>query len=255
MYKIPANTVFMGKNLIFMPECHSTNTFALNLCQRNSRPADGTVVITAYQSAGRGQRGNTWMVEPGKNLTFSIILFPTFISAADQFKLQVFTSLAVYDYLTQKEIPNVSIKWPNDLLVNDKKVCGILVENQLMGNKITATVAGIGLNINQTHFSLDGPTSLSLVTGKEYDLNGELHHLLHALEARYLQMRHGHATLLIEEYTHHLYWINEEHLFDSTAYGLFNGIIRGVNEAGQLIVSIDGIDEKFNMKEISYQRA
>ena len=198
MYKIPANTVFIGKNLIFMPECHSTNTFALNLCQQNSKPADGTVVIAAYQSAGRGQRGNTWIVEPGKNLTFSVILFPTFISPAEQFQLQVFTSLAVYDYLIQKGISHVSIKWPNDIIINDKKVCGMLVENQLMGNNITATVVGVGLNVNQTHFSNDGPTSLSQVTTNEYELNDELHNLLHALEVRYLQMRQGHATSLME---------------------------------------------------------
>jgi BirA family transcriptional regulator, biotin operon repressor / biotin---[acetyl-CoA-carboxylase] ligase len=255
LYKIPAKTVFMGKNLIFMPECHSTNTFSLNLCQQPSKPADGSVVITANQTAGRGQRGNTWIVEPGKNLTFSLILYPTFILPTEQFQLQVFMSLGVRDYLTGRNVKGVKIKWPNDILVGDKKICGMLVENQIMGNRITACVAGIGLNINQRTFDIEGPTSLGLESDSVYDLNDELHQLLQCLEIRYLQLRQRSITSIFEEYTRNLYWLEEVREFESPARGVFEGRILGVEPTGMLKILVAGNEEYFAMKEISHHRA
>ena len=254
MYKIPAKTVFMGKNLIFMPECHSTNTFALNLCQQDPRPSDGSVVITANQTAGRGQRGNTWVVEPGKNLTFSLILFPTFMLPTEQFQLQVFMSLGVRDYLTGRNIAAVKIKWPNDILVNDRKICGMLVENHIMGNRITASVAGIGININQTRFSIHGPTSLSLEKPSIYELNDELHRLLQCLEVRYLQLKQRQVPSIFDEYIENLYLLGEDREFHSPALGKFIGRILGVEPTGMLRVYVDGQEQRFAMKEISYHR-
>src|SRR5690348_13137008 len=105
----------MGHSLVFMPECHSTNGEALRLLQDNPPVAEGTVIITDNQTAGRGQRGNTWESEPGKNLTFSIILKPTFLHPKDQFKLNMCVSLALHDYLTS-QLQDVKIKWPNDMM-------------------------------------------------------------------------------------------------------------------------------------------
>ncbi|MBA4054496.1 MAG: biotin--[acetyl-CoA-carboxylase] ligase, partial [Marivirga sp.] len=209
MYKIPASTLFLGKNLVFMPECHSTNTFALELCQQAPPPADGTVVITANQTAGRGQRGNSWFVEPGKNLTFSIILRTHFLAIKDQFYLNIFISLAVYDYLIHKQCPQPRIKWPNDIYTGDKKICGILIENQVLGNKLTNTIIGIGLNINQNRFEMDKATSLSQVWNTEFALQDELDTLLGIIEARYFLLKQNDFTELMSNYLDAMYWLNE----------------------------------------------
>ena len=120
MYKIPANTLFTGKNLVFVPDCPSTNTLALEISQQ-SPVKEGTVVITDQQTAGKGQRGNTWEAEPRQNLTFSLILKPTFLAVNKQFYLNIVICLALKDYLRQKTSGPVHIKWPNDILVHQKK--------------------------------------------------------------------------------------------------------------------------------------
>lgn len=254
MYKIPANTLFLGKNLLFMPECHSTNTFALDLCQQSLPIADGTVVITDNQTSGRGQRGNNWEVEPGRNLTFSVILKPTFLAVNLQFYLNIFTSLAIHDYLREKGCLRMAIKWPNDVFINEKKVSGILIENQVHGNLLANTVVGIGLNINQAQFlELKNATSLGLILNREFDLQSELEILLTMLEARYLQLRQGHLSGLMADYLRAMYWINEAHTFGSNGQ-TFEGIICGVDESGRLKLRINHEEKVFGMKEISYLR-
>lgn len=133
----------------------------------------GTVVTTREQTAGRGQRGNSWEAEPGKNLTFSILIKPQHIKASQQFYVSEIISIAIVDIL-QKHIhgKKVLIKWPNDIYINDNKICGILIENSLIGNCIDRSIAGIGININQREFLSDAPNPISLVniTGKETNL-------------------------------------------------------------------------------------
>ena len=111
-----------------MPECHSTNSLLLDLTRKISQP-EGTIVITKQQSRGRGQHGNSWESEPGKNLTLSLLLKPNFLAVKQQFYLTMAFSLGVCDFLTERSIGNVKIKWPNDILVNERKVAGILIEN------------------------------------------------------------------------------------------------------------------------------
>ena len=118
----------------------------------------GTIVYTNYQSAGQGQSGNKWESEDGKNLLISIVLFPSFIKPADQFHISMTISLGICDFL-KRYIPGCSIKWPNDIYVNNDKIAGILIENFILGNKIENTIAGIGLNINQDKFSGDAAKS------------------------------------------------------------------------------------------------
>jgi len=253
LYKIPANTLFLGKNVVFMPECHSTNTLALQLCQQSLSMAEGTVVITDNQTAGRGQRGNTWLAEPGKNLTFSIILKPTILAVSDQFYLNIFTSLAIYDYLYEKGCSPIRIKWPNDIYINEKKVCGILIENQVLGNLLSSTVIGIGLNINQQQFEMDAATSLRLALDREFELQRELEILLALIEARYLQLRQKNRAKLMEDYLRVIYWLNEAHTFSSDG-DYFEGTICGIDPSGKLRVKIDEAEKAFGMKEISYVR-
>jgi BirA family transcriptional regulator, biotin operon repressor / biotin---[acetyl-CoA-carboxylase] ligase len=233
-----------------MPECHSTNTKALELCQQPNTP-EGTLVITNQQTSGRGQRGNTWESRPGMNLTFSVILKPVFLLVKDQFLLNVITSLAVHDYLSETCKAPIHIKWPNDILVNEFKICGILIENQLMGDRFTNVVVGIGFNVNQREFSLGSATSLALVTNRTHDLQEVLEGLLSNLEARYVQLRQGHAHILKTDYLKHLYRINEVHTF-SADHHQFEGEIVGVDEYGRLRISTAGQEKIFGIKEISF---
>ncbi len=248
MYKIPANTLFMGKNLVYVPECHSTNTLALELSQRTS-VAEGTIVITDNQTNGRGQRGNEWFSEPYKNLTFSLIVKPTFLKPIDQFNLTIAISLALCDFLTQRIPAKAKIKWPNDILVNDKKLCGILIENSLAGDTIQYSVVGIGLNVNQDSFSLASAGSMKSLTGNDLSLSDELSSLLEFLEHRYLQLRSNKIVELKTDYLNSLYGRGELRKF-ADAEGEWWGIIEGVNQHGKLLVLKQGSIKSYDLKEI-----
>jgi BirA family transcriptional regulator, biotin operon repressor / biotin---[acetyl-CoA-carboxylase] ligase len=250
LYKIPANTLFVGKNLVFVPECHSTNTLAMELSQRGSI-ADGTVIITDNQQAGRGQRGNQWISEPGKNLTFSVVLKPGFIKADQQFRLTQVISLAVTDYLKNRLDATIKIKWPNDILVNQLKTCGILIENSLSGDTIQFVVVGIGLNVNQISMPNNKATSLKQETGKDYILENELQLLLQAIEVRYVQLREGKINLLENDYLINLYRKGELHGFN-TMDGVLKGMIEGVDQRGRLVLQTSEGKRFYDLKEISF---
>jgi BirA family transcriptional regulator, biotin operon repressor / biotin---[acetyl-CoA-carboxylase] ligase len=250
LYKIPANTLFMGKNLVFVPDCPSTNILALEMSQ-HSPVNEGTLVITDHQTAGKGQRGNVWEAEPCKNLTFSLILKPRMLAVNKQFFLNIVICLALKDYLKKNTSDNIYIKWPNDILVHGKKISGILIENQLLGTTIVNTVAGIGLNINQRHFNAAEATSLSLLTGDTYDLNEALSAILDFIESRYLQLRAGHYKLLMQLYLESMYSRDQRRMFSSNG-SLFEGIIRGVDEAGKLRIQVGDEMRYFGVKEIRY---
>ncbi len=250
MYKIPANTLFVGKNLVFVPECHSTNTLAMELSQRGSI-ADGTVIITDNQQEGRGQRGNQWISEPRKNLTFSVALKPGFLKADRQFRLTQVISLAITDYLKNRLDGTVKIKWPNDILVNDLKICGILIENSLSGETIQFVVAGIGLNVNQIMLPNLKATSLKQETGKDSNLDNVLELLLHAIEERYQQLRNGNIHKLENDYLMNLYRNGEFHVFN-TKDGVLTGMIEGVDQRGRLVLQTSEGKRFYDLKEISF---
>ncbi|MGM9844751.1 MAG: biotin--[acetyl-CoA-carboxylase] ligase [Muribaculaceae bacterium] len=146
----------------WLDSCESTNTY---IASQASLMADGDVVAARTQSAGRGQRGNSWEAEPGANLTFSMLLRPAELAPARQFELSMAVSLAIVDVLDGL-LPHplsAQIKWPNDIYVTDKKICGILIEHSLTGSKIQHTIVGIGLNVNQQQFFSDAPNPVSLI--------------------------------------------------------------------------------------------
>ena len=241
----------MGHSLVFMPECHSTNDEASRLIESNNNALDGTVVITNNQLSGRGQRGNTWLTEHGKNLTFSILIKPSFLLAKEQYYLNKVFSLGLFDYLTKNLEAEVKIKWPNDMMVSGKKICGMLIENHLQGQQIRHSIVGIGLNVNQQNFSVSTATSMGLQSGEEFLLDQALPELLECLEMRYLQLRSGKLDELDREYEKSLYWIGERHLFKKSDE-IFEGVISGVDESGKLKVNIDGTTEYFDLKQIQF---
>ena len=250
MYKIPANTLFMGKNLVFVPECPSTNALALEISQQ-SPIKEGTLVITDSQTAGKGQRGNVWEAEPRMNLTFSLILKPAFLAVNKQFFLNIVTCLGLKDYLMEKTSGSLYIKWPNDILVHEKKISGVLIENQLRGDAIGSAIVGIGLNINQRRFNTKTATSLSLLTGDDYDLPEELVLLLGFLESRYLQLRAGHYEELLKLYLEALFRRHEKHTFAADGK-TFEGMIEGIDETGRLVIAVGKERRVFGVKEVGY---
>lgn len=238
----------MGQSLVYMPECHSTNAEALKLLQNNPQVTEGTLVITDNQTAGRGQRGNTWESDAGKNLTFSIVLKPTFLLAKDQFRLNMAVSLGLFDYLTS-QLTDVKIKWPNDMMLGNQKTCGMLIENQLSGQQIQHSIVGIGLNVNQEHFSLPTPTSMFIKKGHAFDLNDALAELMQWIEGRYLQLR---ATIdLKEDYLNALYGRGEKRSFKS-GEAVFEGMITGIDSVGLLEVEVSGHRRYFDLKQIQF---
>ena len=250
MYKIPASTLFLGKNLLFMPECHSTNSWALDLCQQ-SCPPEGTIVITDHQTSGRGQRGNSWEAAPGMNLTFSLVLKPTFLAVKDQFMLSIMVSVAIRTYLADLLNKSVQIKWPNDIFVNEFKICGILIENQLAASVLNYSVVGVGLNVNQVKFDSPIATSISLIKGSVHNLQSVFEGILSAIEARYFQLRQNNMAQLRDDYLAHLYRKNVPSTFVSGSQQ-FAGEILGVDELGRLQILIKGEVKIFDTKEIAF---
>lgn len=240
----------MGQRLVFVPECQSTNSLMLDLTSKSPLP-EGTVVITSNQYAGRGQRGNTWQAAAGMNLTFTALLRPTFLSVKHQFTLTMAASLAVFDYLESKGLAEVKIKWPNDILVGKKKICGMLIENSIQGDTINQSIVGIGLNINQVEFPVATATSLALLSQARFELNEQWNLLLEKLEKRYLQLRAGRQNELKHEYLKNLLGIHHLQKFISNGEE-FEGTIKTVTDLGELIVDVSGVKKAFSMKEISF---
>lgn len=142
--------MIIGSKIVFIKNLPSTNTYAVSLLKEGDIP-EGTIIYTNFQASGRGQMGNTWESEDGKNLLISIIIFPKMIKPAKQFIISKTVSLGIYDFL-RRHINNVLIKWPNDIYVNNDKIAGILIENSLLNDEIESTIVGIGINVNQQKF-------------------------------------------------------------------------------------------------------
>ncbi len=253
------NTLFIGKVYHRFGELPSTNDWAVELLSK-SKPPEGTVVRADSQSAGRGQFGSRWVGAPGKNLTLSVILRPTWLSVSAQFYLSMAVAVALRDLLEDKvpstlhlPLPTLQIKWPNDIYLNTHKVAGILIQNTLSGQQLQASVVGIGLNVNQMEFdtSLPNPTSMALAFGQYFDLDEAAERLFECLEQRYLQLKSGGELAIKAEYERHLLLANNPARFVRTADGVeFTGIIRGVTEGGRLRIETDAGEETFEVKEL-----
>jgi BirA family transcriptional regulator, biotin operon repressor / biotin---[acetyl-CoA-carboxylase] ligase len=244
--------MIIGSNLIFLKNLTSTNTHAA-LILKNSEVPEGTIVYTNYQSAGRGQAGNSWESEDGKNLLVSAIIYPSMVSPAGQFLISMAFSLGIREFL-REYIPDCKIKWPNDIYAWDDKIAGILIENSILDNKIQCTIAGIGLNINQEKFISDAPNpvSLKILTGIEYDLEICLRKLALSLDKRYRQLIREEYANIKDEYVKNLYRAGEWQLYRDLN-GIFTGKIISVDGSGLLLVEKeDGKVNGYAFKEISF---
>jgi BirA family biotin operon repressor/biotin-[acetyl-CoA-carboxylase] ligase len=198
------NTLFIGQQHIKLERVDSTNRYALDMA-KNGLLHEGAIISANEQFSGKGQRGSSWQTMAGKNLTLSLYLKPHFLHANQQFLLSQCIALAVFDCIKNYYPKEVFIKWPNDILINDKKAAGILIENTLKNDKIDYSIIGIGLNINQTEFeNLPHATSLKLQTGIEFTLDEVLKNLCRQIEKRYLQLKKDN-TATHKNYLENLY--------------------------------------------------
>jgi BirA family biotin operon repressor/biotin-[acetyl-CoA-carboxylase] ligase len=250
-------TLFIGKNLLFLHDVESTNTYAMNLL-RNVNVIEGTVIHTDNQTNGRGQRGALWTSNIAQNITSSIILKPTFLPIDNTFYLSKISALAVYDVLTDI-LPNsqydIKIKWPNDILVNQQKIAGILIENNFSNTAIQYSVIGIGLNVNQDTFSEfeRSATSLKLISGKAFERELILNLLCEKLEKWYLKLKEQKTSLIDKHYLNCLFGLNKTIAFKDLNDLYFDGKIIDVSKNGKLRLELSDLSIKeYDIKEIKF---
>jgi len=247
LYKEKLSTAFIGQSIQYYPKLDSTNTKAWELIVKNA--VNGTVVITDNQIAGRGRQANKWISIPGKSLTFSIIIYPKELPSKINL-YSLFAGLAITDCLIENNI-NAQLKWPNDILINNKKVGGILCESKMNGGIIKSMVIGIGLNVNEdiSEFPKDlhnNATSLKIESGKQYQLEVLLANILNHLEQNFKNKKTKSQLLDWEQRSAHL---GQKVIFH-TGNETITGIFKGLSSAGQAIITIDNEDVTFESGEI-----
>lgn len=245
--------LFVGQKIVSLTRVDSTNNYAKNELAKSAPLSEGTVILADHQFAGRGQINNTWDSEPGKNLTFSILLRPSFLSPDKQFMLNKAISIAVNDVLCQIIGNEVKIKWPNDIFANDCKLGGILIENIIQGSNWKHAIVGIGLNVNQTTFpaNLNNATSIKKILGTDLDLKLLLASLCKAIEGWYLQLKASKYDAINKHYQDVMYRLNETHKFRIGGTEM-QGKIVGVEDNGLLNVDFLGNHRTFGFKEIEF---
>ena len=237
---------------IFVSETTSTNNYLADLCDQQNQP-DMTTVYTTYQSAGRGQRGNTWESEAGANLLFSFVVFPEFLEARRQFLLSQVTALALQEVLSAYT-PDVTIKWPNDIYWKDRKLCGTLIENDLTGTCISRSISGTGINLNQEQFPahIPNPVSLFQITGKRYEQRPILEQVLERAACYYELLKAGDAETIAGRYKEVLYRRDGFYPYEDEA-GIFQARIIDIEPIGKLILEDEtGLRREYMFKEVSY---
>ena len=224
-----------SKKPIKLDSIDSTNNYTLRM--KEILPfKEGLVVTANYQTGGNGERGKSWESSIGDNLLISVVIEPN-IPTKDQFLLSKCVALALYDLLILYA-DALSVKWPNDILVGKQKIAGILIQNILKGNKITHSIIGIGVNVNQTKFkaySLQA-TSLNLLLNKTFDICNIQEQLLKCLAERIKQLRNGADQQ--KEYLSALFLNNKVAAFESEDQK-FMGIIKGVSKSGKLLIQLE----------------
>ena len=232
---------------------HLDITTSTNDDARNEKYREGDVVWADFQTAGRGQRGHIWHSKRGENLTFSVVLEPTFLPIAEQFSVSEVVALSLVDILSEYGI-GARIKWTNDIYVGDKKLVGILIEHSLAPTTLRRTIVGIGININQTEFdaSLPNPVSMAQLLGRELDAEEVLHCFLKHLQRNYATLREM-QNVLHERYNSLLYRLNEYHTYALPSGEKFSAKILGTAPNGALrLEDKKGTIKDYLFKEVEF---
>lgn len=242
-------------NYLRLEEVDSTNSYA---SLHSGELADMTMVRAGRQTSGRGQRGNSWESEPGRNLTFTLFHKPRAVPPREQFSISEAVALAVADFLAGHGI-EARVKWPNDIYVGDCKICGILIENTLIGSEILNTRIGAGINVNQTEFLSDAPNpvSMSQLTGRQYDLDRLEKDLAKHLENRLCGLSDGAVRESVHAEFKRRLWRGDggEHPFRRRGEsGVFAGVIVDVDPCGPISIldTANGCISSFAFKEVEF---
>ncbi len=248
MYKIPANLGFTSNFVHYLPSCHSTNEIAANLLVQGVE--EGAVVITDNQTSGKGQRSNLWESNPYLNLTFSLILKPSFLVLQNQFQLTQVISISLASVIQSRVPQMVKIKWPNDIYVGNMKVGGVLIQNNVKGKELEYSIIGIGLNINQVEFLTPRAVSLKGLTQSDFDLNLILNEVLVAIADNYKILKTGNTKWLSNEYLKLLYGLQEIRDFEDEVK--FAGKIIGTDPLGRLLIETSTGVKCYQNQEVKF---
>ena len=235
-------------NIVYLPEVASTNSWAKNALSESTL-LPNTAIVAGTQTAGRGQLQTLWHDAPGKNLLLTLVISPKQLGVANFFTLNEAVSLALMDAL--KPVVPASIKWPNDILVDTKKLAGVLIETVIKGKFIQTAIIGIGLNVNQTQFDAAlNATSLALACGREFNLEVLRDNLLSHLHRRLEQI---HLSTLNEVYNQHLFGLNQTLRF-ADVESTFTAMVKGVDTDGTLMLYLPGeqLMVRYRFKEVKW---
>ena len=242
-------------SIFHLEETTSTNDYLHAYCQEHASE-EFTTICTESQTAGKGQRGNTWESEKNKNLLFSTLVYPSFLEAKEQFYLSILTALSVTNILSSYT-DCISIKWPNDIYWKDKKIAGILIENEIQGKTISQSIIGIGLNVNQENFLSNAPNPISLKQILGISINKEL--LLMKIRDSFIQLYNElkktpelAKTQIQQSYIEKLYRRDGFHLYQDTT-GIFKARFHHLLPTGHLCLEDEqGNIRTYAFKEIKY---
>lgn len=241
----------IGSTFVELNSIDSTNTYAMQ--QIKAKLAEhGTVYFAYTQTNGRGSRGKSWYSQTGSNIMISAVLDTSWLNIQKQFLLSAAMGLATHDFLDNQVHNDIAIKWTNDIYYQNKKIAGILVENNIKGNKMQWSIVGIGININQTifHDSIPNATSLALITNKKYQVVKFAHILCEFLEKRFKQLMQGKEAEIMKEYNDKLYK-KDKKIKLKKGDVVFPCTVKGVTENGFLTVK-NGKEETFDFGEVEW---
>jgi len=232
-------------------ELTSTNDYLWDLSEKEALPHFYSV-STDFQTKGKGQDHNSWESARDQNILLSILVTPDFLLAENVYQLSRWVSVSIVDYLKDKGIEAISIKWPNDIYIGQKKIAGILIQNAMIGESLSKSMVGIGLNVNQVDFySAPNPISIKQITASAYDISTEIEVLKGILKENFIKLQQ-HPTSFIQTYHHLLYQLNQWQAFQVRGE-TFQGKILGVNQFGHLVLEHQGRGiSEYDIKEIKF---
>jgi BirA family transcriptional regulator, biotin operon repressor / biotin---[acetyl-CoA-carboxylase] ligase len=241
----------IGQSFTILETVDSTNNYAMREVQEG-KARHGNAYFTLSQTAGKGQRGKSWSANPGENIILSVVIEPSRLILSEQFMLSITIALACCDLFNEFDAGEFSIKWPNDLYWRDRKAGGILIENILQGTHWQFSVAGIGINVNQTAFSphLPNPVSLKQITGRHFDILDLARKLCGHIQHRLNRLQEEPSETLLQEYNALLYRKQQTVKLKKENI-VFETFIRGVNMQGKLMTKA-AMEQEFNWGEVEW---
>jgi len=244
----------IGSEIIHFKRVDSTSNFIATLL-KESKIVNGMVILADEQTEGRGQRGAKWQSTPGENLLMSFFIEHKQLEVNKQKHLTQAVSLAILETLTHFQV-FAKIKWPNDIVVENKKIAGILIENQFQGKNIKSSIIGIGLNVLQKEFETINSTSISVESQESVDLKLVLNQLIYQLNQQFIHIAQKSLDLLEQKYIKSLWLKDEMSSYEEENGEKFNGTIKGIDSDGKLLIYREDLTkiESYDLKEIKFTK-